>query len=200
LLFVTKSSRTIVGTLKVSFEFVIPGSTSTSGSSSSPACYGYPYLYLAAEAFLPGYNFPRLPLRALLPVEDKLHIVDRPRFLGIGESGPRNVLYHEGRKYRMSRCVLPIGGVESRLKKAKFCMMCGYFHDEEYVAADVCDHCKASLTGDSSEFVPRLFEMTTVRRDGPAAAGAPHSVTGLGADNLGGILLRVLDLTLPKHS
>jgi hypothetical protein len=123
----------------------------------------YPYRYLAAEAFLPGYNFPRLPLRALLPVEDKLHIVDRPRFLGIGEFGPRNVLYHEGRKYRMSRCVLPTGGVEGRLKKAKFCMMCGYFHDEDHVAADICDHCKSSLTGDTSEFVPRLFEMTTVR-------------------------------------
>jgi hypothetical protein len=123
----------------------------------------YPYRYLAAEAFLPGYNFPRLPLRALLPVEDKVHIVDRPRFLGIGEFGPRNVLYHEGRKYRMSRCVLPTGGVESRLRKAKFCMMCGYFHDEDHVSADTCDHCKSSLTGDSSEFVPRLFEMTTVR-------------------------------------
>jgi hypothetical protein len=29
----------------------------------------YPYRYLAAEGFLPGYNFPRLPLRALLEAE-----------------------------------------------------------------------------------------------------------------------------------
>jgi Helicase conserved C-terminal domain len=27
----------------------------------------YPYRYLAGEGFLPGYNFPRLPLRALVP-------------------------------------------------------------------------------------------------------------------------------------
>ena len=27
----------------------------------------YPYRYLASEGFLPGYNFPRLPLRALIP-------------------------------------------------------------------------------------------------------------------------------------
>jgi len=27
----------------------------------------YPYRYLATEGFLPGYNFPRLPLRALVP-------------------------------------------------------------------------------------------------------------------------------------
>lgn len=121
----------------------------------------YPYRYLAAEGFLPGYNFPRLPLRALLEAEKGTHIVDRPRFLGLGEFGPRNILYHEGRKYKLIRCVLPISGVEGRLKKAKFCLMCGYLH--ENVAVDICDHCKTTLTGETSEFVPTLFEMTTVR-------------------------------------
>lgn len=123
----------------------------------------YPYRYLAAEGFLPGYNFPRLPLRALLPAGDEVHIVDRPRFLGLSEFGPRNILYHEGRKYRMIRCVLPSGGVEDRLRKAKFCNACGYFHDDERSSADVCDHCKTPLTGATSEFIPFLFEMPTVR-------------------------------------
>jgi superfamily II DNA/RNA helicase len=47
----------------------------------------YPYRYLAAEGFLPGYNFPRLPLRALLEAE-VTHVIDRPRFLGLTEFGP----------------------------------------------------------------------------------------------------------------
>lgn len=122
----------------------------------------YPYRYLASEGFLPGYNFPRLPLRAMLPAGDKVHIVDRPRFLGIAEFGPRNVLYHEGRKYRMVRCILPSGGVEGRLKKAKFCKLCGYFHSDDNVGTSVCQHCRTPMDGQSSEFQPRLFEMTSV--------------------------------------
>lgn len=123
----------------------------------------YPYRYLAAEGFLPGYNFPRLPLRALLPSGDEVHVVDRPRFLGLSEFGPRNIFYHEGRKYRMIRCVLPSGGVEDRLRKAKFCNACGYFHDDERASADICDHCRTPLNGSTSEFIPFLFEMPTVR-------------------------------------
>ncbi len=121
----------------------------------------YPYRYLASEGFLPGYNFPRLPLRALLETESATHVVDRPRFLGLSEFGPRNILYHEGRKYRLIRCVLPMSGIEGRLRKAKFCVMCGFFH--ENIAVDVCDHCKTTFNADTSEFVPTLFEMTTVR-------------------------------------
>lgn len=121
----------------------------------------YPYRYLASEGFLPGYNFPRLPLRALLETENATHIIDRPRFLGLSEFGPRNILYHEGRKYRLIRCVLPMSGIEGRLRRAKFCVMCGFFH--ENVAVDICDHCKTTFNADTSEFVPSLFEMTTVR-------------------------------------
>jgi len=122
----------------------------------------YPYRYLAAEGFLPGYNFPRLPLRALLEAEVTT-MVDRPRFLGLTEFGPRNILYHEGRKYKIERCVLPTGGIEGRLKKSKFCLMCGYFHEDEASHADLCDHCKTTFNGETMHFVPTLFEMTTVR-------------------------------------
>lgn len=100
-------------------------------------------------------------MRALLETESATHIVDRPRFLGLSEFGPRNILYHEGRKYRLIRCVLPMSGIEGRLRKAKFCVMCGFFH--ENVAVDICDHCKTTFNADTSEFVPTLFEMTTVR-------------------------------------
>jgi ATP-dependent helicase YprA (DUF1998 family) len=123
----------------------------------------YPYRYLASEGFLPGYNFPRLPLRALIPTGKDVHVIDRPRFLGLGEFGPRNVIYHEGRKYRMARCVLPPGGVESRMVEAKFCNSCGYFHDREHAKADRCDYCGTVLDGAHSQYIPTLFEMSTVR-------------------------------------
>ena len=123
----------------------------------------YPYRYLASEGFMPGYNFPRLPLRALIPAGDKSHIIERPRFLAVREFGPRNIIYHEGRKYRLTRCVLPAAGPEGRLLRAKFCNACGYFHDRDAAQADVCDHCGISLTGDTSRYVPTMFEMTTVR-------------------------------------
>ena len=113
--------------------------------------------------FLPGFNFPRLPLRAILPTGDEPHVVDHPRFLGLSEFGPRNILYHEGRKYRMIRCVLPSGAVEDRLRKAKFCNVCGFFHDDERSSKDTCEHCRTSLNAVTSEFNRLLFEMPVVR-------------------------------------
>ena len=52
----------------------------------------YPYRYLAGEGFLPGYNFPRLPVRASVMVRDEVHFIDRPplpRSIGVwpGQSG-----------------------------------------------------------------------------------------------------------------
>ncbi|MGH8723023.1 MAG: hypothetical protein ACREU4_13615, partial [Burkholderiales bacterium] len=81
----------------------------------------YPYRYLAGEGFIPGYNFPRLPLRALVSASDQAHAIERPRFLGLAEFGPRNILYHEGRKYRIGRCIVPASGIEGRITRAKLC-------------------------------------------------------------------------------
>ena len=39
--------------------------------------------------------------------------------------------------------------------------MCGYLH--ENVSADICDHCKVNFNAETSDFVPWLFEMTTVK-------------------------------------
>jgi hypothetical protein len=124
----------------------------------------YPYRYLATEGFLPGYNFPRLPVRAFLPtgVEDGAFIA-RPRFLALREFGPRNVIYHEGRKYRVTRAILPAGTAESRLITAKLCGSCGYFHEGPGVtAANRCEQCGGKLDADTSLTTNRLFEMTTM--------------------------------------
>ncbi len=121
----------------------------------------YPYRYLASEGFLPGYNFPRLPLRAFVPYGEG-EFISRPRFLALTEFGPRNILYHEGAKYRVVRSHLPPGGIEARLKRAKWCLECGYFHEGSEADASICSNCGSILDGSNSIATDRLFEMTNV--------------------------------------
>ena len=73
----------------------------------------YSYRYFAAEGFLPGYNFPRLPLSAYVPGrrqrKGRDEFVSRPRFLAISEFGPRALIYHEGARYRVYKVNLDFG-------------------------------------------------------------------------------------------
>lgn len=124
----------------------------------------YPYRYFASEGFLPGYNFPRLPVRAFLPTgrEDGAFVA-RPRFLALSEFGPRNIIYHEGRKYRVTRSILPAGSAESRLISAKLCTRCGFFHEgAPATTISHCEQCGNLLDGSNSLTTNRLFEMATV--------------------------------------
>ena len=121
----------------------------------------YPYRYLASEGFLPGYNFPRLPLRALVNVGDRSQSIDRPRFLGLTEFGPQNILYHEGRKFRIESVVLPPDSIRDRLKQALLCNACGYAHDDTTTA--VCDHCRTQLDAAASDWPQKLLEQPTAR-------------------------------------
>jgi hypothetical protein len=123
----------------------------------------YTYRYLANEGFIPGYNFPRLPVRALVSGASEAHAIDRPRFLGLTEFGPGNVIYFEGRKHRVVACVMPAGGVEARIIRAKLCLVCGYIHPRDEAAADLCVHCGTRLDASSMEFPQALFEQPTVR-------------------------------------
>ena len=124
----------------------------------------YPYRYLAGAGFLPGYNFPRLPLRAFVTAGwgDEGIFISRPRFLAVREFAPRNVLYHEGRKYRIVRSQ-PVGGdLKTRMKIAKLCNGCGYFHEGDAASLDVCQNCETPLDAQHSYFTKQLFEMTDV--------------------------------------
>jgi hypothetical protein len=93
----------------------------------------YTYRYLATEGFLPGYNFPRLPLMAFIPGQgsDKRQAyVQRPRFLGISEFGPHSRIYYEGRAYRVVRLQVPAseldqGGGKLRVETLWICKACG---------------------------------------------------------------------------
>jgi hypothetical protein len=74
----------------------------------------YSYRYFASEGFLPGYNFPRLPLSAFIPGRRRAagrdEFLSRPRFLAISEFGPRSIVYHEGSRYLINKVILPVGG------------------------------------------------------------------------------------------
>ncbi len=118
----------------------------------------YTYRYLASEGFLPGYNFPRLPLLAYIPgrrgARDRDTILSRPRFVGLAEFGPGAIVYHEGRTYKVNRAIMTIhdggdAGSEPGLNKiaGRVCPGCGYGHFGDHLADETCLHCGARLEG-----------------------------------------------------
>ena len=123
----------------------------------------YPYRYLAGEGFLPGYNFPRLPVRVSVRVGDGAQLIDRPRFLGLSEFGPGNQVYHEGRKHRIHSAVLPPAGVEGRLSRLRICNVCGYAHEGNVTDIELCEHCGTRMDGANSQFLQRLLSQPMMR-------------------------------------
>ena len=133
----------------------------------------YSYRYFASEGFLPGYNFPRLPLSAYVPGRRQKtgddEYLNRPRFLAISEFGPRSIIYHEGSRYGVNRVILPPDQYsedgELATGQAKLCDVCGYLHPiTDADNPDVCEHCGAPLdTPVSSLF--RMQNVSTRRRD-----------------------------------
>jgi ATP-dependent helicase YprA (DUF1998 family) len=118
----------------------------------------YPYRYLASEGFLPGYNFPALPIRAWVPREDG-EFISRPRHLALREFGPNNVLYHEGAKWEVVAFQAPPGGLEERRVQKRFCKLCGTFSDP---TLDICPDCQARCDPTNSELLS-LLDQPNVR-------------------------------------
>jgi hypothetical protein len=119
----------------------------------------YPYRYLACEDFLPGYNFPALPVRAWVPRGTEGEFLSRPRFLAIREFALQNIIYHEGAKWEVVALQPPPGGLDSLKVRMKICMRCGAFNAPDL---DICLCCGAVLDGATSKFVTAL-EMPNVR-------------------------------------
>lgn len=131
----------------------------------------YTYRYLASQGFLPGYNFPRLPLLAYIPARGGANshenFVSRPRFLGLSEFGPYSLIYHEGSRYRVTRALLSLTSDEqvatgARLSTvvARLCRACGYGHFYEQRDADRCQACDASL--DDAHEIRELYKIENV--------------------------------------
>ena len=118
----------------------------------------YPYRYLASEGFLPGYNFPALPVRAWVPRGDG-EFIPRPRFLALREFAPGNIVYHEGAKWEVVAFQSPPGGLDERLRQQRLCLTCGAFCDTHF---DLCPVCNTRFDGENSQLLP-LLEMPNVR-------------------------------------
>lgn len=138
----------------------------------------YTFRYLASQGFLPGYNFPRLPLMAWIPAKggtgtqrDEGNMVSRPRFLALSEFGPRSLIYHEGRTYRVDRAKLNVSsadhisvGSELSTVSARICPACGYGHfgetENPEPTSNVCEHCQAVLADEDR--INDLYRIETV--------------------------------------
>jgi len=114
----------------------------------------YTYRYLATEGFLPGYNFPRLPLYAYVPGSGapgaRSAYLQRARFLAIAEFGPLSLIYHEGRAYRVWKARLPAslreeGGQRLATATVWICEACGAGHI--LGEPERCHACDASMAG-----------------------------------------------------
>lgn len=123
----------------------------------------YPYRYLAAEGFLPGYNFTRLPIRSFMETEaGGGEYISRPRFVALQEFGPRNVIYHDGAKYRIDKLILT--DAELKLERAKICPKTGYFLYDHQYGYEVDPIINEPLQLDSTKHIhSTLIEMTESR-------------------------------------
>lgn len=135
------------------------------GGRSSELSEFYPYRYLAAEGFLPGYNFTRLPIRIFLPTSDSSgEFISRPRSIALREFGPLNQIYYSGRKYRVSQVVMH--DAEAALMEAKVSTKAGYFMDSAQLHLELCPFTGLDL-GDSTnrEHLHHLLEMAECRAE-----------------------------------
>jgi superfamily II DNA/RNA helicase len=130
----------------------------------------YSYRYFASEGFLPGYNFPRLPLSAYIPARrtrQRDEYLSRPRFLAIAEFAPRAIIYHEGSRYVIHRSLLPRQADGSGIitSSAYLCSHCGYLHPlTAERSLEVCDACQRPLSRRLDQLF-RLQNVSTRRRD-----------------------------------
>ncbi len=131
----------------------------------------YTYRYLAAEGFLPGYNFPRLPLMAFVPGRRERFarnsFLSRPRFLGLTEFGPQSIIYHEGSTYRVRRAILAVHdevnvttSAKLPVQSARICPFCGYGHFREQKESERCVSCHGLLEGGRT--ITNLYQIQQV--------------------------------------
>jgi hypothetical protein len=90
--------------------------------------------------------------------------LQRPRFLALSEFGPKSLVYHEGRAFRVVKAMLSAshqdaGSVDTRLvtEVARLCRECGAGHFDE---ANNCHACGTTLA--SAEIVNHVYRIENV--------------------------------------
>jgi superfamily II DNA/RNA helicase len=134
----------------------------TGGSSSSQDLDFYPYRYFASEGFLPGYNFPRLPIRAYIRSGEEGSFISRPRAIAIREFAPSNIVYYEGNKYQIARTAI-VRGADPSYQRIAVCAECGYFHEGEAATRETCENCGARLVADEKGNPAKLERVLTMQ-------------------------------------
>ncbi|WP_448520912.1 hypothetical protein [Schleiferia thermophila] len=88
--------------------------------------------------------------------------ISRPRFIALSEFGPRNIIYHDGTKYRVDRMILT--EADLNLKKGKICPKTGYFLFDKQYGYEVDPIINKRLQLDYSKHVhTTLLEMAETR-------------------------------------
>ena len=120
----------------------------------------YVFRYLAAEGFLPGYNFTRLPVRAFVGYKHKDQgiFLSRPRTVALGEFGPRSVIYHNGGKFRVDRMLA--SHFADGFHKLKVSTETGYaFMDDQIIGANVDPITRSPMDGSAVDMKANLVEL-----------------------------------------
>ena len=131
------------------------------------------YRYFASEGFLPGYNFPRLPLSAFIPGRrggrGQNEFLSRARFLAISEFGPKSIIYHEGSQYEINKVNLTLDEDTGSITKSdiKVCHNCGCGHFcSGNNDPNNCTACGVALdTDDKLIDLVRMQNVSAIRRN-----------------------------------
>lgn len=103
--------------------------------------------------------------------DDEGSMVSRPRFLALSEFGPRRLIYHEGRMFRVVRAKLNVSSADhvsgnSTLAtiSARICNQCGYGHLGEEGGQEPLDNCceNCGTLLDDTDWVKQLCSIETV--------------------------------------
>ena len=112
----------------------------------------YPFRYLAAEGFLPGYNFTRLPIRTLTKgKKEHSEFISRPRNIALSEFGPRNIIYHDGVKYRVDRIMLT--DIKEKQQTIKISPDSGYAFMKEQLTFNIDPFTEKELTQGMDKYI-----------------------------------------------
>lgn len=124
----------------------------------------YPYRYLAAEGFFPGYNFTRLPVRVFVPEGNTSgEFISRPRSVGLREFGPLNLIYHKGQKYKVSQMVVQdADAAQSSLTISK---ASGYALTDDHKSDSRCPFSDIALDNTNKFELNPLLELSECRAE-----------------------------------
>ncbi len=132
-------------------------------SSRSSLSEFYPYRYFASEGFLPGYNFTRLPVRTFIPEGDSGVYISRPRFIALREFGPSNIIYHNGRKFKIEQLLTQ--DIENNITEAKIVTNSGYYLEGSELTSERCPLTNVELNSQNFELLKSLIDMAETRTE-----------------------------------